>query len=225
MTKQNWHRIYSAGEQLNRYPYDFVVSSFFRYRINKTDSKTISVLDLGCGAGNHALFCAENGAEVLAVDYSSAALDVVNQRASEHGLDNRINTLQVDFENFQLPQTGFDIVIDRLAVSHVAKPHAQKVYDSVYDSLNHNGIVFANLFTSDHSHKNFGCYDADKQVWHNFSDGIFEHLKTACFYHEHEIKQLFRKYRLLSFVRETDTNMLNGEDQLETWEIVAQKTT
>ena len=100
MTKQTWQDIYSAGEQLNKYPYDFIVSSFYRYRSENNNDTPIKVLDLGCGAGNHALFCAENGAEVLAVDYSRAALDVVMQRAVERGIEDRVRTQQVDFENF-----------------------------------------------------------------------------------------------------------------------------
>jgi cyclopropane fatty-acyl-phospholipid synthase-like methyltransferase len=223
MTKHNWHTIYSAGEQLNRYPYDFIVSSFFRYRPSRDDGKAIRVLDLGCGAGNHALFCAENGAEVLAVDYSSAALDVVTRRASERGLAHRIDTLQVDFENFDLQQTGFDLVIDRLAVSHVARPCAEQVYTRIYDSLDDDAIVLANLFTTAHSHKDYGEYDADKQLWHNFTAGIFEPLKTACFYDETEIRHLFRRYQLKSLVRDTETSLLAENDQLETWKIIAQK--
>ena len=227
MTKQTWQDIYSAGEQLNKYPYDFIVSSFFRYRSENNNDIPIKVLDLGCGAGNHALFCAENGAEVLAVDYSSAALDVVKQRAVERGVEDRVRTQQMDFESFSLTESGFDITIDRLAVSHVGRQFAVSVYDKVHEVLNEDGIVLSNLFSAGHTHKDFGEYDKDLELWRNFTSGIFEHLKTACFYTEEEIRQLFRKFSLRSLVPETERNMLDGEqdknEQLDIWKIVAKK--
>lgn len=225
MTKQNWQEIYSAGEQLNKYPYDFIVSSYFRLRSTLTNDKPIRVLDLGCGAGNHALFCAENGADVLAVDYSDAALSVVRQRAVERGLNDRVQTLQVDFENFELDEGGFDIAIDRLAVSHVAANYADTVYDGVFDSLNDRGFLLSNLFSNGHTHKDYGVYDSDKQIWHSFKGGIFESLKTACFYSEKEVRHLLRRYTLQSLVCETESDMLDSakKERMEIWKIIAQK--
>ena len=227
MTKQNWQDIYSAGEQLNKYPYDFIVSSYFRLRSTFPNDKPIRVIDLGCGAGNHALFCAENGADVLAVDYSDAALSVVRQRAVERGLNDRVQTLQVDFESFELDEAGFDIAIDRLAVSHVAANYADTVYGSVFESLNDKGFLLSNLFSTGHAHKDFGEYDSDKQIWHSFKAGIFESLKTACFYSEKEVRHLLRRYTLQSLVCETESDMLDSanKERMEIWKIIAQKIT
>jgi 2-polyprenyl-3-methyl-5-hydroxy-6-metoxy-1,4-benzoquinol methylase len=111
MSKFNWQAIYEAGEQLNQYPYDFVVSHFFNLRSAKKENK-LKVLDLGCGAGNHAIFCAEQGAQVVACDFSVAALEVLKQRAADKGLADKITTHQVDFDDFELPYSGFDIVIE-----------------------------------------------------------------------------------------------------------------
>ena len=129
MTKHTWQEIYAAGEQLNRYPYDFIVSAFYRYRPRTGERPR--VLDLGCGAGNHALFCAENGAEVVAADFSTSALEVVAQRARDSGLADSVHCLQIDFEDLSLQDSGFDLVIDRLAVSHVSARHARIIYDDV----------------------------------------------------------------------------------------------
>lgn len=227
MTKQNWQDIYSAGEQLNKYPYDFIVSSYFRLRSTFPADKRIKVLDLGCGAGNHALFCAENGADVLAVDYSDAALDVLRQRAIERGVTNQIQTQQVDFEKFKLDESGFNIVIDRLAVSHVAGNYADAVYDSVFDLLNDKGFMFSNLFSTGHTHKDYGKYDSDKKLWHSFEGGIFESLKTACFYSEKEMRHLLRRYTLQSLVCETESDVLDAtkKNRMEIWKIIAQKIT
>ena len=219
MTKQNWQQIYLAGEQLNRYPYDFIVSGYFRHR----PVPRPRVLDLGCGAGNHALFCAENGAEVLALDYADAALEVVSQRAQERSLQQHVRTARADFEDFHLPESGFDMAIDRLAVSHVAMGDAERVYQHVHDAMNPGGVVLACLFSDAHSHKDYGTHDPQRQIWHSFSDGIFAPLKTACFYSEDEIRHLFRHFELLALNRCSEQDLLQPGEQQQSWHIIARK--
>ncbi len=223
MTKHTWESIYQAGEQLNRYPYDFIVSSFFRYRPRPADDRPLRVLDLGCGAGNHALFFAENGAEVLAVDYSTAALDVVAKRAQAAGLGQQVETRQVDFEHFDLADMRFDIAIDRLAVSHVSRRHASTIYNAVHELLNPGGVLFSNLFSTRHSHMDYGEYDIHLDIWHKFSEGIFEHLHSAYFYSEQDVRELLSAYKLLSLTLDTEEDLLSQEVK-QVWNIIAKKT-
>ena len=222
MTKQNWQHIYEQGGQLNRYPYDFVVSNFFHLRRLFPD-KTLRVLDLGCGGGNHAIFCAENGAQVVAVDYAQAALVVVNQRASDKGLSDLITTQQVDFDDFSLEHSGFDMVIDRLSVTHAPRKNAAIVFSRLYDKLNQGGIVMSNLFSLEHSHKDFGCFDTELDVWTDFSDGIFQGLLSASFYNEQGVRHLFKQYTLEVLCLETDSDHISNTEQKAIWKIIAQK--
>lgn len=223
MSKFNWQAIYEAGEQLNQYPYDFVVSHFFNLRSARKDNK-LKVLDLGCGAGNHAIFCAEQGAQVVACDFSVAALEVLKQRAADKGLADKITTHQVDFDDFELPYSGFDIVIDRLAVTNVSQQSAQSVYDSVYDAMAKEGAVIANFFTDLHSHKEFGQFCEQELVWKYFSDGIFKPLISANFYTQKQIEKLFEKFEFEALNRETDESVLKGNpSRLSTWKVIARK--
>lgn len=48
-----------------------------------------SVLDVGCGTGDHALFFAEEGHEVLGIDIASLAIQRAQERAAERGLQAR----------------------------------------------------------------------------------------------------------------------------------------
>ena len=222
MTKHNWQDIYLRGEQLNRYPYDFIVSQFLNFKANNK-KETLKVLDLGCGAGNHSIFCAENGAQVYAVDFSNAALSELNKRAQSLGLEELITTAKVDFENFNIEGSGFDFIIDRLSVSHTSQKYAKEVYEHVYSLLNKEGRVASVLFSTGHSHKNYGDFDHDEFVWKNFTGGIFEKLQTASFYDKSEVSYLFENYRLLSLLLETQTDFLNAENNFEVWNIVAEK--
>jgi cyclopropane fatty-acyl-phospholipid synthase-like methyltransferase len=222
MTKQNWQKIYAAGEQLNRYPYNFIVSNYF-HQLRVRGGNPPKVLDLGCGAGNHSLFCAGNGAQVLAVDFSESALSVTNRRAAQLALNDKVTTAKVDFDDFHVGDSGFDLVIDRLSVTHAPRCNAKQVYDKVYDLLNPNAVILSNLFSTGHSHKDFGRYDNELDVWVDFTDGIFEGLLSASFYNEQDVLQLFDRYQLTGLRCESDRDLISDYGCLEIWKIIAQK--
>jgi SAM-dependent methyltransferase len=222
MSKQNWQKIYTKGEQLNFYPYDFIVSNFFHTKASFFKHE-ITVLDLGCGGGNHSLFCAENGAKVIAADYSTAALDAVNKRAKEKGLDHLITTLQVDFENFSLPDIKVDLVIDRLSVTHTSGKCAIELYRKLYSNLNEGAVILSCMFSTGHSHKDYGFYDPEQDIWLGFSGGIFEGLLAANFYDQAAIEKIFCDYKLKSLKLESDKELLADKGCMEVWKIIAQK--
>src|SRR5687768_16107899 len=56
-------------------------------------------LDIACGAGRNALYLAENGWMVIAVDGSSVAIQLLNKEAKKRGLTDRIETHVADLES------------------------------------------------------------------------------------------------------------------------------
>lgn len=68
------------------------------------------LLDVACGSGRNAMFLAEHGFTVTAVDLSQEALALLDQEAARRGL--AIETRQVDLEADPLLPVGpFDLVI------------------------------------------------------------------------------------------------------------------
>jgi len=67
-------------------------------------------LDLACGAGRNALWLAEHGWEVTAVDGAHAAVEILRTRAVERGL--KINTVVADLEKgeFEIEPSQWDLV-------------------------------------------------------------------------------------------------------------------
>jgi len=67
-------------------------------------------LDLACGAGRNALWLAEHGWEVTAVDGTHAAIEILRSRAVERGL--KINTVVADLEKdeFEIEPSRWDLV-------------------------------------------------------------------------------------------------------------------
>ena len=65
-------------------------------------------LDLACGAGRNAIFLAQRGLEVDAVDISSVAL----KRARKSAADLPINWLEADLEDGFSPTCGYDVIVN-----------------------------------------------------------------------------------------------------------------
>ncbi len=69
-----------------------------------------TALDLACGRGRNALYLAEQGYQVTAVDYSGVALDQLRQEAARRHLT--LTTIQADLEQQpDLPARRFDLVL------------------------------------------------------------------------------------------------------------------
>ncbi len=69
-----------------------------------------TALDAGCGEGADALWLAERGWRVTAVDFSTVALDRGAVRARERGLDDRITWLHADLDAWTPAEGRFDLV-------------------------------------------------------------------------------------------------------------------
>lgn len=110
-----WDERYRAGEQVLREPAPLVVE-FAR------DLPPGLALDLACGPGRNALYLAEHGWRVTAVDGSSVAIDILRTRAQERGLaiDARIADLEAD--GFVFPDPGYDLILSCLYLQRTLIP-------------------------------------------------------------------------------------------------------
>lgn len=83
-----------------------------------TDLAPGRALDLGCGEGADAVWLAERGWHVVAVDVSETALGRARQAASSRGVANRIEFIQVDLSD-GFPDGMFDLVSSQFLHSTV----------------------------------------------------------------------------------------------------------
>lgn len=91
---------------------------YFRFlKLSATDE----LLDVACGTGDFALYCAERIAKVRALDISPEMLELGRKRAVEQGLSNiEFGCRQV--EDLNLEQGGFSIVSSKAAFHHFPDP-------------------------------------------------------------------------------------------------------
>ena len=93
MKREDWDRRYAGIDSLwSLTPNRFLVAEV-------SDLPTGSALDLACGEGRNAIWLAELGWTVTAVDYSSVAVDKARRRAAAEGAEVDFRTLDLlDFE-------------------------------------------------------------------------------------------------------------------------------
>jgi SAM-dependent methyltransferase len=77
-----------------------------------------TALDAGCGEGADALWLAERGWRVTAVDFSAVALDRAGAHARARGLDDRITWLRADLDAWTPTEGGFDLVATHYLHAH-----------------------------------------------------------------------------------------------------------
>jgi ubiquinone/menaquinone biosynthesis C-methylase UbiE len=81
------------------------------------DVRGLTVLDLGCGTGRHALWLASNGATVHALDFSPAMLDEARRKAEEKDVVFQVHDLTTPLP---FPAASFDGIVCGLVVDHIA---------------------------------------------------------------------------------------------------------
>lgn len=101
----DWNERYKRGEQANDEPHPLFVEFASKLEPGRA-------LDVACGVGRHALWLAERGWQVTAVDCSRVAIEILRQRASGKGLviDSRIADLELG--EFTIEPGSYDLILN-----------------------------------------------------------------------------------------------------------------
>jgi tellurite methyltransferase len=111
MEIQDWNKRYRMrerpAEDMDPAPTPLLVETAAALAPGKAPFRA---LDLACGAGRNALWLAEHGWEVTAVDGAPAAIEILQTRAVERGV--KINVVVADLEKdeFQIEPSRWDLV-------------------------------------------------------------------------------------------------------------------
>ena len=100
----DWEKRYQQGEHVNEEPHPLITN----FAAKMTPGRA---LDIASGAGRHAMWLAERGWEVTAVDSSRTAIEILRRRANEKAV--AINAFVADLEHdeFVIERESYDLVI------------------------------------------------------------------------------------------------------------------
>ena len=103
------------------------------------------VVDLGCGTGQISLPLALRGAQVLAVDVSSAMVRRLQAEARRRGVSG-LEGLALPIEELVLPPSSVDLVVSSYALHHLRDPDKARLVSAAYDWLRPGGrLVVADM--------------------------------------------------------------------------------
>lgn len=105
---RDWEDHYATGHM----PWDSGIPSSELQRVLRQYEVTAGrAIELGCGTGTNAIWLAQQGFSVTAVDIATNALKLAREKAEAAGVD--VNWLQADVQNFGEGHEPFALVFDR----------------------------------------------------------------------------------------------------------------
>jgi len=101
----DWDERYRRGEHANDDLHPLVVEFASKLEPRRA-------LDVACGVGRHALWLAERGWQVTAVDNSRVAIEILRQRASEKGLVIDSHIADLERGEFIIEPDSYDLILN-----------------------------------------------------------------------------------------------------------------
>jgi cyclopropane fatty-acyl-phospholipid synthase-like methyltransferase len=141
---------------------------------------TGSVLDIGCGTGEHALFFAAEGHEVWGIDSAPLAIGKAQQKAEERGLP--VHFLVLDARDLASLGRTFDTATDSGLFHTLADVDRRVFVDNLAAIVSPGGTYFMLCF-SDREPAGYGPRRiSEREIWENFKDGwSINYIRAATF--------------------------------------------
>jgi SAM-dependent methyltransferase len=106
-------------------------------------------LDLGAGEGRTALWLAERGWQVTAVDFSDVALDRGRRRVEEAEAPGTVEWVCADLTTYEPPAGPFDLVL--LLFVHLPAPQRRRLLQLAAAALASAGVILVVGYDSTHA--------------------------------------------------------------------------
>jgi len=143
------------------------------------------ILELGCGTGNDSYAFAVNGHEVIATDFSQAAIDQDSERfKGVPGLNFQVMDIS---EPFKFNDNEFDAVYARLSLHYFTSETTRRVFGEIRRVLKPNGQLFFICKSTDDPLYGKGnqieadMFELDGHVRHFFSEDYARSLLSDGF--------------------------------------------
>lgn len=165
----------------------------FASELKRANARTI--LDLGCGAGRHAVLLAKEGFQVAALDVSGTALKTLDSRLKAESIN---NVLIIEHEMGELPfiEDYFDGIVSTNVLHHGKSVEIKKTIDEFYRVMKPGASAFLIALSSSDFRKGTGSkLELNTYVFTTGEErGIIHHFFT-----KQELQSFLRKFETISF--------------------------
>jgi len=100
----DWDQRYQQGQHINDRPHPLITTFASKLAPGRA-------LDIASGTGRHAIWLAEHGWQVTAVDYSRIAIEILGQRCRDKGLAVDYVTADLERHEFGIEPESYDLII------------------------------------------------------------------------------------------------------------------
>jgi len=164
------------------------------------------VLDLGCGAGRHTRFLAEQGFQVTAVDTAESALALTSDSIKRASL--KANVQKMDMVDLKRLRVQYDFILSWNVIYHATLTVLADVIEQIYQAVKPGGFVLLTL----NSLRNQACGEGDEIEPGTFTH--FQKLDRAEIHHysdRQEVLTLLSSWEILSL---KEKEMVQGGDRI-----------
>lgn len=126
MHREKWNKKYQKRDYRDKKePSNILV----RWEPQLPEGKAI---DIGCGIGRNALFLANRGYSVDAIDFSEKALEIARNRTRKRNIE--VNWILNDVNKYKFPPQEYNVII-------ISFFHPQQKLPEIKNSLKEEGII------------------------------------------------------------------------------------
>ena len=196
--QEQWINLHKQKRHQPRYPHQLVVSFVLR-----TFKQGGAILDLGCGAGRHLKFLAENGFEAYGCDYSSSGIQASQELLASANLKANFEIASVD--NLPYDDEFFDGLICFGVLYYNDKQSIQKAASEIFRVLKKGSkalIFVRNL--EDYRYekaKKLSKYEVIIQENDEKRSAFKENDMPMYFFDKDEVKRVFYHFKNLEINR------------------------
>jgi ubiquinone/menaquinone biosynthesis C-methylase UbiE len=99
------------------------------------------ILDMGAGQGQDARFFAQKGYQIVAIDFSTKALELARQKLPI-SLKNKVKFKKLDLaEKLPFKDSSFEAVYAHLSIHYFTQQKTRQIFGEIYRVLAPNGIL------------------------------------------------------------------------------------
>ena len=162
-------------------------------------NKFHSMLDIGAGKGRHALFFAEQGFEVSAVDLSESSVKIINEEATKRNL--KIDTRLADMTQLPYEDGQFDCVVCFHTIYHTDYSGVKKAIGEIERVLSDGGEAYITFNSKDSlSFNKEGAKDGNTIIKNGgVEDGI-----PHCYVDEFDLEKILSDFQIVSMTKITE---------------------
>ena len=200
--------IYARGKCILKWPISQVVSSIMRVTAGR-DRREVSVLEIGCGAGNNIWFLVSEGFQAHGLDMSAIAIEYARSRLLAVGLEADLKV--GDMATLPWKDNRFDVVIDCGALTINTHSHIATILEDVRRVLKPGGVMMSfTLLGMNHAERIYGN-EVSYHAFDHFRDGYFRSFGLISFFTRDDLTTLFSRFGKLEIER---TTVHDGNDQI-----------